>query len=264
MLELMKCKIPDFVNEFTSVYEEESWNGKHSPTGLPIPFASTYIEPTGGVSVIPVNGPTIFMNPSGSVSMWRDGTASTQSASATTHEPSTVTIENGPTVSVDATGGVSVLTAASLMPRDIQYTMSGCTLASQSFKTVTPAGPSTMLRLRRSPGHYEGIDQATQIRAAVRSQETSRGTKDSSNVVYDEKSAATPNNPWGATRHAGKVFTEPKDFAGEASGRLIGIVIGGVFGLVFLVALVWFVFKKVQRRRALAKGLSIKGEMEQR
>lgn len=98
MIRLTICKIPDFVNEFTSEFKEHSWVGKHSPTSLPPPVASTFIESTGGVSVVPDHGPTVFMDPSGSVSVWGK------------FKPSTVTIENGPTVSVDATGGVSVLT----------------------------------------------------------------------------------------------------------------------------------------------------------
>lgn len=113
-----------------------------------------------------------------------------------------------------------------------------------------------------------GIDQATQSYRPIKSLETSLGTKDSSNLIYDEDNAATPNRPWGAPRHAGQVFTEPKDFGGVVSARLIGIVIGGIFGLVFIIACVWWGVKKVQRRkaemRAIAKGLAVEEEMEQR
>lgn len=120
-----------------------------------------------------------------------------------------------------------------------------------------------MLRLRRSPGHYEGIASATHARAAIKALETSLGTKDSSKIMYEEGYAATPQNPWGAASHAGQVFTEPKDFAGAISGKLVGIVIGGIFGLVCVAAIVWFGIKKVQQRRGLTKGLASKGEMEQ-
>lgn len=129
--------------------------------------------------------------------------------------------------------------------------------------TVTSLGPSTLLRLRRSPGHYIGFDQATQSHREVKALETSLGTKDSSNLVYDADNAATPNHPWGTARQAGKVFTEPKDFGGEISARLIGIVIGGIFGLVFILACVWWIVKRVQKRRAFAKEQAMIGEMEQ-
>lgn len=45
---------------------------------------------------------------------------------------------------------------------------------------------------------------------------------------------------------------------------MIGIVIGGIFGLVFVLACVWWVVKRVQKRRAFAKGQAMMGEMEQR
>ncbi|TLD21796.1 hypothetical protein E2P81_ATG08384 [Venturia nashicola] len=385
---LATIAIPEFVDEFTSEYEEEMWNGMHSPTSLPLPVASTYIEPTGGVSVVPAYGPTVYMNPSGLVTMWKNstGSATTETASPTTSSTSIVTTENGPTVSVDTTGGVSALTgltssptvispamtvtlapggynttansyalkitstktyhitetstvgmlgtfeslntttpetttfienpstdldpyvqtssiesdvsmptqyftttlilplpqasicsidtkviseysAGSLMSRNIAYTVPGCTLGPRSFTTVTTvtsASPSTMLRLvRRSPDHYEGIAAATLTRAEIKALETSLGAKDSSNIVYNDIYAATPQNPWGAAPHAGQLFTEPKDFAGAISMKLVGIVIGGIFGLVCVSATLWFGVKKVQRRRALARGLEIKGDGEQ-
>ncbi|KAE9977904.1 hypothetical protein EG328_001777 [Venturia inaequalis] len=437
--------IPDFVNEFSSAFEEEWWHGKHSPTSLPSPVASTYIEPTGGVSIVPVNGPTVFMNPSGHVTMWRDstGSATTETASPTAFGPSIVTIQSGPTVSVDTTGGVSVLTglhpspttnapasasspatgdwgvhtvpgctiinqsfitsssapasssatggypvtassssetslsksfhitktstlgrthtipgctevsqssatsssapastsvtgdypmtasssletswtkpfhktsltksfhitktstlgrthtipgctvanqssttsssapesspategypttasssswtpSATANPSDGTtmfqitkmstlgrvYTIPGCTIAGEStstITTITSAGPSTMLRLvRRSPSHYEDIAAATDSRAEIKLLANSLGKA-----------------------YAGQVSSKPNDVSDPISMKLVGFVIGVIFSLVFVVAVIWYGVKKVQRRSALAKRLAIKGEMEQ-
>ncbi|QDS75185.1 hypothetical protein FKW77_008562 [Venturia effusa] len=139
--------------------------------------------------------------------------------------------------------------STSLRARNIDYTIPDCTLASPRSLTALPTshstrGPSTFLRLRRSATHS----------LARRALETSLGTKDSHNLFYNEDTAATPFKPWGTSPYAGKVFTEPRDFGGEVSARLVGIVIGGIFGLVFIVACAFWWFRKVQRRRAEANG----------
>lgn len=93
----------------------------HSPTGLPPPVASTYIDPSGGVSVLPFNGPTMFFNPHGEVKIIGQATssvstttsASVDSAVLASCVPIIATMKNGPTISIDSTGGVSIIPATS-------------------------------------------------------------------------------------------------------------------------------------------------------
>jgi hypothetical protein len=114
--------IPDYVPEFTSNFDEQFLVGNHSPSGLPTPVPATIIDPSGGISVVPTNGPIVSFDPDGHVSVIGTAgvgasvTASAESNNAApmTFSPTLVTLSKGPTISVDATGGVSGISASAL------------------------------------------------------------------------------------------------------------------------------------------------------
>jgi hypothetical protein len=288
--------IPDFIPEFTTELSDQFTMGQHSPTSLPTPLALTYIDPSGGVSVVPTHGPTMSFAPDARISIIYSTSADATATRTTTATPTAGKMQKIQTHKTHKTQEThktqkthktktyhSTKTRAShtpkppkgkthfiptkkptqtLEPRGQDYTIPGCTLSSSILTTTTAANslaPSTLFRLpRRSPGHY--IDQDALRRVVdVRPVETSLGTKDSANnVVYDESTAATPWNPWGAQRGSGQVYDR-----GINIPRVVGVVVGIVIGGLIVILGTWCAIRVMLNKRAKRRALAFRKVTEE-